>query len=154
MDKYPSFRKCLAVEIILVLIATGIIQSTAQDGEKSSLSTSDGKWLYVGGIGPGNYSKINDAYIDANSGDTIFVYSGTYYELLHLEKTVNLIGEDKDTTSIIFNGKNPVIYIVSPDVVISGFTVYNLFTHFSVPCLVLKISLQGYHIFIRHTNKF
>ena len=82
--------------------------------------------LYVGGNGPGNYSKINDAYNDANPGDTIFVYCGIYYERLRIKKTVNLIGEDKDTTSIIYNSKHwDPIKIWALNVVISGFKIYN-----------------------------
>jgi parallel beta-helix repeat protein len=85
-----------------------------------------GNTLYVGGKGPGNYSKIKDAYNDANPGDTIFVYSGTYYEYLHIEKTINLIGENKDTTKIRYNHKSiEILQIEAPDVIVSGFTLYN-----------------------------
>ena len=65
----------------------------------------NGNTLYVGGSGPGNYSTIQSAIDAANPGDTIFVYSGTYNEYLYLEKTINLIGENKDTTLINYNTK-------------------------------------------------
>jgi parallel beta-helix repeat protein len=95
--------------------------------EKQSIKPmSFGNILYVGGNGPGNYSKINDAYNDANPDDTIFVYKGTYYEKLIIEKTVKLIGEDKNSTKIIYNSKHWYpIRIKAPNVVISGFTIYN-----------------------------
>jgi hypothetical protein len=35
-----------------------------------------GNILYVGGGGPGNYTKIQDAINNAINGDTIFVFSG------------------------------------------------------------------------------
>jgi hypothetical protein len=57
---------------------TGIIVSTAKDIEKSQ-TTSKGNWLYVGGSGPGNYTKIQDAIDNASNGDTVFVFNGTYY---------------------------------------------------------------------------
>jgi len=63
-------HKGLAVGIILLFIGTCIIPSTAQDTEKPSQSTSRGNWLYVGGSGPGNYTKIQDAINDSFDGDT------------------------------------------------------------------------------------
>ena len=36
--------------------------------------------LYVGGSGPGNFSKIQDAVDNTSDGDIVFVYSGFYQE--------------------------------------------------------------------------
>ena len=52
--------KGLAVGLILLLIGTSVIPITAQDTEKLSQPTSRGNWLYVGGSGPGNYTRIQD----------------------------------------------------------------------------------------------
>jgi len=43
MDTYPLLMKGLVIGIILLFIGTGIIPSTAQDTEKTSLPTSTGK---------------------------------------------------------------------------------------------------------------
>ena len=102
-------RKCIAVGIILLFVGTCIIPAIAQDIEKSSLATSSGNWLYVGGSGPGNYTKIQDAVDNASDRDTVFVYSGVYYEQVIINKTLNLIGENKYNTIIDGNGS---IYIV------------------------------------------
>jgi hypothetical protein len=67
-------RKWLAVGIILLFVGTCIIPAVAQDTEKPSEPTSRGSWLYVGGSGPGNYSKIQDAVDNTSDGDTVFVY--------------------------------------------------------------------------------
>ena len=53
---------------------------------------SKGNNLYVGGTGEGNYTKIQDAIDDASDMDTVFVYNGTYYENVFIDKTINLIG--------------------------------------------------------------
>jgi len=61
--------------------------------------------LYVGGSGPGNYTTIQDAIDDAVSGDTVFVYddSSPYIEQLLINKRINLVGENKNTTVIYGN---------------------------------------------------
>ena len=81
-------RKCLAVGIILLFVGTCIIPAIAQESEKPSQSTSRGNWLYVGGSGPGNYSKIQDAINASSNGDTVFVYddSSPYLENLIINK--------------------------------------------------------------------
>ena len=61
----------------------------------------------------------------ANDGDTIYVYSGTYYENIQIDKTINLIGEDKNTTIINGGGESNVVYIIADYVNISGFTIVN-----------------------------
>ena len=76
MKKYPLIRKGLAVGIILLFIEICIIPAIAQDIEKP-LSTSRGNWLYVGGSGPGNYTKIQDAIDNAFDDDNIFANNVT-----------------------------------------------------------------------------
>jgi len=137
-------KKGFVLTIIVLFIGMGITPSTGTVLEKSSIFSFDGNTLYVGGSGPGNYSTINDAYDAAFPGDTIFVFSGIYYEKLHIHKTINLIGEDKDTTSIIYNSKHPApIIIEAPDIAISGFTLYN-----PNPNLVEYIRIEGDHVLI------
>jgi len=95
--------------------------------EKYSMSTFDRDILYVGGTGPGNYSSIQDAIDDASDGDTIFVYnySSPYYGNIVIDKTINLIGEDRDTTIIDGSGSGDVVYITADEVSISSFTIQN-----------------------------
>ena len=51
--------------------------------------------LYVGGSGPNNYTSIQQAIDAAHNGDTIFVYSGVYYEHVRIYKSINLMGENE-----------------------------------------------------------
>ncbi|MGF3554110.1 MAG: hypothetical protein ACQXXF_02395, partial [Thermoplasmatota archaeon] len=53
-----------------------------------------GNWLYVGGSGPKNYTKIQDAIDKATDGDTVFVYddSSPYKENVIIYKSIKLIG--------------------------------------------------------------
>jgi len=77
--------------------------------------------FYVGGSGPNNYTKIQDAIDNASDGDTVFVYNGIY-ELdgrININKSINLIGENKHNT--IINGSG--IEIVVSEVHVSSFTI-------------------------------
>jgi len=72
---------------------------------------------------PDDYPTIQEAINNANEGDTIFVRNGTYYENVAVNKTVSLIGENKDTTIIDGNWIGTVVTITADNVKISGFTV-------------------------------
>jgi parallel beta-helix repeat protein len=118
------YTKGLAVGFILLLMGTSVIPITAQDIEKQSLQKSSGNWLYVGGSGSNNYTKIQDAIDNASDGDTVFVFNGTYVGYVIINKSINLIGEDKNTT--IINGFFAyTISIISDWVNMSGFTIQN-----------------------------
>ncbi len=86
---------------------------------------SNGKTLYVGGSGPNNYSSIQEAINDASNGDTIFVYNGTYYENIVINKSINLVGEDAKTTIIDGRKKGDTIIIHGNKINFNGFTIRN-----------------------------
>ena len=89
----------------------------------SIISHSRGDILYVGGSGPGNYSSIQEAVNAAENGDTIFVYSGTYFEHIFINKTITLNGENKETTIIDGSLTDNCIKIIADSVIVNGFTI-------------------------------
>ena len=89
------------------------------------LDMSDKDILYVGGYGSGNYSTIQDAIDAASNGNTVFVYSGIYYEDVIINKSINLFGEDKENTIVNGNGGEFVFNITTDYVNVSGFTIQN-----------------------------
>ena len=111
-----------------MFVGTCIIPSTAQDTEKP-LPTSRGNWLYVGGSGPGNYTRIQDAINASSDGDTVFVYddSSPYYENIIINKSINLIGENKTNTVIVGLGNENdfSICIMADNVNVSNFNIRN-----------------------------
>jgi len=123
------FNKGLVVAIILLFIGVSVIPSTAIVVEKKStiLTFYDGDTLYVGGSGPGNYSKIQDAIDDASDGDTVFVFddSSPYYEYISIYKSITLTGEDRNSTVIDGSGITSVVYVSADGVKIREFTIQN-----------------------------
>jgi parallel beta-helix repeat protein len=116
-------KKLIVVGIIILLVGMSV-PSTGIVVEKVVKISSDGNTLYVGGSGPGNYSKIQDAIDNASDGDTVFVYNGTYYENVVIHKSIKLIGENRNTTTIDGRG-NGSCCISTGLVNISGFTINN-----------------------------
>ncbi len=114
------------VGITILFLGMSITPSVAVDTiEQSSMPTSNGNTLYVGGSGPGNYTKIQDAIDNAVDGDTVFVYNGTYKEHLTVNRSINLIGENKYITVIEEEDYWKHLVNVSADWVnISGFTIF------------------------------
>ena len=92
--------------------------------KKPSMPISKGNTLYVGGSGGGNYTTIQDAIDNASDGDTVFVFNGTYHENIEVDKSINLIGEDKKWTVIDgINNLGDVVFITANSVNISGFSI-------------------------------
>jgi len=118
-------RKGLAVSVILLFIGMCVVPSTAvQEFKDVSTVSFDGNTLYVGGNGPNNYTKIQDAIDDSSDGDTVFVFKGIYYEHLKVGKDINLFGEDKEKTVIDASGIETAVEI-GAYVNLSGFTIRN-----------------------------
>jgi nitrous oxidase accessory protein len=81
--------------------------------------------IYVGGNGPGNYTRIQDAIDNASAGDTVFVYHGNYTENIMVDKSVQLLGENENSTLIDGGGLRTVVSITTSNVILRGFTIQN-----------------------------
>jgi parallel beta-helix repeat protein len=75
---------------------------------------------------PGNFPTIQGAINAASSGDTVYVRSGTYNEDIVINKTVSLVGENKETTCIYGQGGRIAVYVEADSVVVTGFTIKSL----------------------------
>jgi len=96
--------------------------------------------LYVGGSGPNNYTKIQDAIDNASDGDTVFVYNGTYVENLNVNKSINLIGENKNSTVIDANALAHCIGLVTDGITVNGFTIQNSGSYYDDSGIVFNSS--------------
>ena len=128
MWKNILIKKGLAVGIVFLFIYINIISINAVNiTQKSYTAFVEGSTLYVGGSGPGNYTTIQEAINNANDGDTVFVFddSSPYYENIVINKSINLIGENKNTTVIDGGGSGDVVCISSDFIELSEFTIRN-----------------------------
>ena len=60
---------------------------------------------------------------DTLNGHTIFVDNGTYFENVVVDKSINLIGENRNNTVIDGNYNDDVVSIFADDVSLTGFTI-------------------------------
>jgi len=111
---------------MLMIVSTIVPVSATTVSEKTSHPLTTGNFLYVGGLGPNNYTKIQDAIYDTTNGDTVFVYddSAPYHEILTINRSITLLGENRNSTIIDGSGRNlAVILIIAENVTVQGFTV-------------------------------
>jgi len=122
MDQH---RKIRVWWIVLLVVAGSLSFSTIQPRMAAS-ATNHASVLYVGGSGPGNYSKIQDAVENASDGDTVFVYddAAPYFESVVINVSIDLIGENRNTTSI--EGGEYAISIYVDGVTVRGFRISNV----------------------------
>jgi nitrous oxidase accessory protein len=80
---------------------------------------------YVDDDGNADFTRIQDAINASNNGDTIYVYRGSYNELLTVDKSLTLIGERKDMTIINGERNGTPVSILASNVSIRGFNVFN-----------------------------
>ncbi len=123
----------LVMLLILIPIDNNAIDSIVE--EKSDVH--HGKTLYVGGSGPNNYTKIQDAIDNANDGDTVFVYCGIYHENIFVNKSIDIVGEYRYRTIIIAAHDRDIINVTACNVNISRFTIVG--EGIKWPCAGIKL---------------
>lgn len=123
--------KLTAIAIVLLLFLNYQVQgrqTTQQDMEASSLANI----IYVDDnnvIGPWNgsikspYKTINDAVLNCTEGDTIFVFNGTYFENIIINKRISIIGEGNAIIDGMY--QEYVVYINCDNIVLKDLTIRN-----------------------------
>ena len=81
---------------MVTIIITALLISLVAGIQVVKIAKAESRTIVV----PTDYSSIQEAINAATDGDTVFVKRGTYDETLVLNKTISLIGEDRDTTII------------------------------------------------------
>jgi len=123
-NNYLEQKQCArAIKMKVVLSIMGVaalgilvfVLVTAQGVEASTITVNDN--------GGADYRRIQDAIDNADEGDTIRVYRGTYYESVVVNKKVDLIGNGSANTTIYGNKYDDGVKITADWVNLSGFRV-------------------------------
>ena len=123
------FRKGLVFGIIFLFVGASVLPST--------FGTTKEK-MFITKIG--NRGYIQDLIDNASDGDTIYIPSGIYYEIIVIYKSISLVGEDKNTTIIDGGFSGTVVYISAEWVNISGFTIQDGVHGWAPPYCGIRIS--------------
>ncbi len=83
------------------------------------------KTIYVDDDGGADFTKIQDALNAASNDDTIFVFSGVYYENIEIFKRVTVEGENWHSTIIDGTRSDSVVKITAHGVTLRNFTIKN-----------------------------
>ncbi len=83
----------------------------------------EGRTITVDDDGGADYTKIQAAIDAAEDGDTVRVYEGTYYGNVIVNKSIDLVGDGSEATTIDGQGTNSVVRVESEWVNMSGFKV-------------------------------
>ena len=86
---------------------------------------------------PDNYPSIQDAINNANAGDTIYIKTGTYVENPVVNKSVSLIGENRDRTIIDVTAG---LKVERDNVTVTGLTIYDGWQGITISANNSKIS--------------
>jgi parallel beta-helix repeat protein len=117
-----SIVECLVICLLISCCWTSTVcGSRSGQGPRST-----GRWLYVGGSGPGNYSTIQSAINASSDGDTVYVYdnSSPYTGFINITRSITLIGENQTTTVINLDHYHKAIDAFRDNTTICGFTIH------------------------------
>jgi Right handed beta helix region len=129
MKKFSILKKNIVIGICLLFIVTAIFPSSISEKSHSK------KIITVDDDGDGDYTCIKEALNNASSGDTIEIYSGTYYEQGITVNCSNIIiigiseelGQGNGTGKPFFqgNGNEDVLTVTASHVSIANLRIEN-----------------------------
>ena len=110
---------CLKRKIIFLFLLSFLLE-ISNVGISKELEDSI---VYISKSDLGNFTTIQEGIDNAKSGDTLYIYNGTYFENLVIDKSIILIGENKNNTIIDGRVAGNTIKINANNVTIKNFTI-------------------------------
>lgn len=104
-------NKSLLVFVIFVTFLFILLNN--EDCEASTLEVGEGR----------SYTAIQDAINDSSNGDMVFVYNGTYYDHITVNRSITLEGESLGNVTIEENETEIIIQITTDYVTIKNFVI-------------------------------
>jgi len=143
--------KRIQLVFILSLLVLSLI--LANSGVPSFLPLAPQTW-YVDDDGPADFQTIQEAINNANSGDTIFVFNGTYSEHVVINKSISLFGQNQTTTIVDGMGNGTVVTVIADNVTINDFTIRNSGERYvyGEPAIWCGIMVGGYEMPVNYTS--
>lgn len=114
-----KINKLMLLPLIIILLSS-FFQGCIQE---ETINKND--IFYVSLDGSKDFKSIQEAIDAAPQNITIFVYNGTYHENIIISKSIQLIGENSQTTIIDSNNNENTINLTADNIVISNFTIQN-----------------------------
>ena len=111
-------RKATLVLIIIICFSIGLHRTDYKLSAEASPTT-----IIVDDDGSADFNNIQEAINNASTGDTVLVRTGTYYENVVINKSISLIGEDRDLTIINGSRMGNVVWVTASNVCVENLTV-------------------------------
>jgi len=118
-----SGRKAWSPNVLRMVVLCSIVSAVIISFFFLWCSPAEGRVITVDDDGGADYTWIQSAIYDAEDGDTIKVYEGTYTERFAIYDSISLIGNGTGNTTIDGDGTGSVVTIRSDHVNITGFTI-------------------------------
>jgi parallel beta-helix repeat protein len=126
-------KRAISIILILVLISINLCGCTNENNNNIKPNEKDPENVYVDvnfdentpGWNVDYFDSIENAINNVSEDGTVFIYNGTYYENIIINKTIELIGEDREKTIINGNEKGNVLSIFDNDCTIQNINFSN-----------------------------
>ncbi len=124
-------KKCCGVHALRIAVGITMLALLLVGGAGAMTIT-------VNTSGSGDYSRIQDAIDNASSGDTILVYSGTYYENVNVSKQLTLRGIGNPVVDA--GGSGSAITLAADGITLEGFTATGSNGYYGSPEAGIKVT--------------
>ena len=127
-------KKKVAIVLVVLLFTinlSGCINETPSVDEANTYEEPENVYVddnydkNTSGWGIDHFDSIQDGIKNVSENGTVYVNNGTYYENIVINKSINIIGEDKEATIINGNKEGNVVSIIEAYCTIQNMNISN-----------------------------